>query len=173
MRHSRCERHTPQVCFPRDPSNDDPRKDKQSFSMSGREKRKRAEPPPPPGMDDPEEQWRRPPRTGKRLGGTSPTARKQQLAAANMAQPASLVLAVVILGSALFGGGSATRGTSFSYSVSSFSESRVQIDDGSGQPRFETRRQSSFSTNIPGLAERLAERGQEPLRDDGPWFLFD
>ena len=31
-------------------------------------------------------------------------------------------------------------------------------DDGTGEPKYETRRESSFSTNVPGLTERLAQR---------------
>ena len=50
----------------------------------------------------------------------------------------------------------------YSYSVSSFSETVVRIDDGSGEPKYETRRESSFKTNVPGLAERLAEQGVAP-----------
>ena len=40
--------------------------------------------------------------------------------------------------------------------------SDVVRDDGSGKPKYETKRESSFKTNVPGLAERLAEEGKAP-----------
>ena len=52
--------------------------------------------------------------------------------------------------------------SSFSYSISSYSETTVRTDDGTGQPKYETKKQSSFSTNVPGLAERLATEGRTP-----------
>ena len=48
---------------------------------------------------------------------------------------------------------------SFSYSVSSYSQTTVVTNDG-GSPKYETKTQSSFKTNIPGLAERLADEGR-------------
>ena len=56
--------------------------------------------------------------------------------------------------------------TSFSYSVSTYSETTIlREDDGSGQPKYETKRESSFKTNIPGLAEKMASEGREPAVD--------
>ena len=56
------------------------------------------------------------------------------------------------------GGGDST----FSYTVSSFSQTTVTTIDDSGKPQYDTKRTSSFQTNIPGLAEKLAEQGSEP-----------
>ena len=66
-------------------------------------------------------------------------------------------IAFLLLAANSLGGMMPQPQQSFSYSISTYSESVVRTDDGTGQPRFETRRDSSFSTNIPGLAERLAQ----------------
>ena len=55
-----------------------------------------------------------------------------------------------------------TPQTTFSYSVSSYSSTTVRRDDGTGQPKYETKTESSFRTNVPGLAERLAQEGKRP-----------
>ena len=75
----------------------------------------------------------------------------------------------VLAASSLFGL-AGQGGRSFSYSVSSYSETRVLRDDGSGQPKYETKRESSFKTNVPGLAERLAQQGREPADAAGRLF---
>jgi len=46
----------------------------------------------------------------------------------------------------------------FSYSMSSYSQTMVISDDDTGKPKLETRSKASFSTNVPGLAEQMAER---------------
>ena len=70
--------------------------------------------------------------------------------------------------SSLFGLAGQPR--SFSYTVSSYSETRMLRDDGTGEPKYETRRESSFSTNVPGLTERLAQQGRDPADAAGRLF---
>jgi hypothetical protein len=95
-------------------------------------------------------------RTGRRVGGTVPSDKE-----ANAMQPsfspgnlAGVAIALLLL-KFLFAGDTGT--TSFSYTVSSYSETIVRDNE-----QIETRRSSSFKTSIPGLAERLAEEGKEP-----------
>ena len=52
-------------------------------------------------------------------------------------------------------------GLTYSYSVSSYSQTIVQTVDGAGQPKYETKEEQRFETNIPGLAERMVQRDQK------------
>ena len=45
-----------------------------------------------------------------------------------------------------------------SYSFTSYSETTIVRRDGGNEPSYETKRSSSFQSNVPGLAERMAER---------------
>ena len=94
-------------------------------------------------------------RTGRRIGGWMP---RQPPNAKDSGAPTARLLgtgvALLVLRGLLFGGGG---DASFVYSVSTYSETTV-ANDGSDGPRYETKSQSFFSTNVPGLAERLAEQ---------------
>ena len=96
-------------------------------------------------------------RTGRRIGGWIP---RQPPNAKDSGTPTARLLgtgvALLVLRGLLFGGGG---DASFVYSVSTYSETTVlRATDGRDGPRYETKSQSSFSTNVPGLAERLAEQ---------------
>ena len=99
--------------------------------------------------------------TGRRIGGA---VRKDEQPE-NSSSPApvgalGIILALFLLKGFLF------PADSYQYTVSSFSTTTVRTDDGSGQPQYETRTESSFNTNIPGLAERVAEKGDGFLKAD-------
>ena len=70
----------------------------------------------------------------------------------------------------LLAGSNALGAGSMSYTVTSYSETTVVRDAGGdgAPPTYETKTQSSFSTNVPGLAERVAEKGGAPP----PGLLF-
>ena len=100
--------------------------------------------------------------SGRRIGGAVPPSQASSSDDGDERSIPDTLLAVVPIAFLLLavnslGGMMSQPRQSFSYSISTYSESVVRTDDGTGQPRFETRRDSSFSTNIPGLAERLAQ----------------
>jgi hypothetical protein len=102
-------------------------------------------------------------RTGKRVGGLT-EKKDKRLQTANMMsipwRPAGVALLLLfLLKSLIFPG---TPQTTFRYSVSSYSSTTVRLDDSTGQPKYETKTESSFRTNVPGLAERLAQEGKRP-----------
>ena len=101
-------------------------------------------------------------RRGKRIGGRVEKAvdttndNDDGSPLSSLALPGAALLALLLLKSLLF------PANTFTYSVSSYSQTTVVRDDGSGKPKYETKRESSFKTNVPGLAERLAEEGKAP-----------
>jgi hypothetical protein len=108
-------------------------------------------------------------RTGVRVGGVVPSPPPPPPPEQGGGDP--LVLALLILATLVAGGNALgpRDGGGAVYSVSSYSYSSttvVRADDGTGQPQYETTTQSSFSTNVPGLAERGAsERAPDLPRD--------
>lgn len=108
-------------------------------------------------LDDDEDRRR----TGKRVGGLA--EKKDNLPTPALSIPwrsaGVALLLCFLLKSLIFPG---TPQTTFSYSVSSYSSTTVRRDDGTGQPKYETKTESSFRTNVPGLAERLAQEGKRP-----------
>jgi len=112
------------------------------------------------------------PKTG-RVGGvvpnTPPPPPEPPKSQGNPSVLALLLLATLLAGRNALGGGDG----SVVYSISSYSSTTVMRDvDGTGQPRYETQMQSSFSTNIPGLAEKVAERGGGPPPTDAAGSLL-
>ena len=101
-------------------------------------------------------------RRGKRIGGRvekavdTTTDNDDGSPLSSLALPGAALLALLLLKSLLF------PANTFTYSVSSYSQTTVVRDDGSGKPKYETKREASFKTNVPGLAERLAEEGKAP-----------
>ena len=126
-------------------------------------------------------------RSGKRIGGVAkrdeakpveakpmevtPMEEESSPVPAALLPIAGVLLVLLMLKGLLF-----PDPASFSYSVVSYSSTTVRTDDGSGSPKYETKTQSSFNTNIPGLAERLAEQGKKPeeamIGAGGPLFPF-
>jgi len=100
--------------------------------------------------------------SGRRIGGgrrvgRSDDARAMELPLGKFAA----AIAVLLLGKSLL----FAPMPDFSYSVSSYSLTTVRTgDDGSGVPKYETRTESSFKTNVPGLAERVAEQRQTQVQ---------
>ena len=125
--------------------------------------------------------------TGKRVGGVvrpnkSPPEQqpedgkdvKQQLG--KLAARGLLLLVLATISGMLF---SPSAPTTFSYSIQSYSETSVRTTGEDGVPKYETKIQSSFKTNVPGLAERLAieESGRgssatrsRPAQGPGPFL---
>lgn len=98
-------------------------------------------------------------RTGGRVGGVVPNSKSPEPTESE-GSPTVLIL---LLLATLLAGRNALGGDegSMVYSVSSYSSSTtiVRDADGTSEPRYETQTQSSFSTNVPGLAEKMAEKG--------------
>ena len=99
--------------------------------------------------------------SGRRVGGTvRPSSKPVPPTTTTDEQdpPLDLLLGIIPLAffllaaSSLFGLNK-PQASSFSYSFSSYSESAYRNEDG----KVETRSDSQFSTNIPGLAERMAQ----------------
>ena len=95
-------------------------------------------------------------RTGRRVGGSIRSDGEVNASHLfSLGNVAGVAIALLLL--KLLFAGDDTRTSSFSYTVSSYSETVVRNNE-----QVETKRSSSFKTNIPGLAERLAEEGKEP-----------
>ena len=94
----------------------------------------------------------------QRFGLSHPTPAPPTTTTDEPDAPTDLLLGIIPLAffllaaSSLFGLNK-PQASSFSYSFSSYSESVYRNEDG----KVETRSDSRFSTNIPGLAERMAQ----------------
>ena len=76
----------------------------------------------------------------------------------SLALPGAALLTLLLLKSLLF------PANTFTYSVSSYSQTTVVRDDGGGKPKYETKRESSFKTNVPGLGRGWRRKGKRPRR---------
>ena len=118
-------------------------------------------------------------RTGKRIGGMAPKEAPSEeqkvsppFSMPSFAGPVAITLLLLFVLMNLLPP-SEVQTSSFSYSVSSYSSTTIRTDDGTGEPRYETRSESSFRTNVPGLAERLAQEGKTPTPQPLLFPLFD
>lgn len=96
--------------------------------------------------------------SGRRVGGTVRPSSKPLPTTDEPDAPLDLALGIIplaffVLAASSLLGLNRPEDSSFSYSFSSYSESTYRNDDG----KIETRSNSKFSTNVPGLAERMAQ----------------